>query len=356
VIEEAIDRWDGELTVVARDRPSGGWFVVAVHSTALGPSGGGCRMRVYGTVEEAVVDAHRLSAAMTRKFAVCDVPLGGGKSVIAVPRLPAGDERVGLFHRFGTFLETLAGMYSAAPDMNTSPEDMDLIGERTSRVFCRTEAAGGSGGTGPDTALGVYAAVKTTVAHLDGSDAGLAGTSVVVQGVGAVGSVLASRLAADGATVTVSDLDTAAAERLAGSIGASTVDPADALRHPCDVLSPCAAGGVLDAATIPELRCRAVVGGANNQLVEPADATRLHEAGILWAPDYVANCGGVLHGAGLELLGWTRAEVDARVAGIGATLRSIYEAAAARGVPPLDVAEALAAARLEAARPAGSGP
>lgn len=349
MIEDLIDGWDGEATIVSKDRPSGAWFVIAVHSTALGPSAGGCRMRVYDSPADAVRDAHRLSAAMTRKFAVNDLPIGGGKSVIAVPALPAGDERRAMLHRFARLVDALGGLYAVGPDMNTSPLDMDVIGEVTRHVHCRTEATGGTGSTAPATAHGVYYAIRGTVAHLFGTD-DLAGRSVVVQGVGAVGAILAARLAGDGAKVSVCDVEPSRAETLAAEVGARVVDPADVLSEPCDVLSPCAAGGVVHEGTIPLLRCRAVVGAANNQLGEPADADRLHEAGILWAPDFVANSGGVLHGGGHDVLGWPRERVDAGVATIGHRLLAIYEEADRTGITPLAVAEAMAELRLAAAR------
>jgi leucine dehydrogenase len=349
VIEDLIDRWDGEATIVSKDHPTGAWFVIAVHSTALGPSAGGCRMRVYDTPADAVRDAHRLSAAMTRKFAVNDLPIGGGKSVLAVPALPSGEERAGLLRRFARLVDSLGGLYAVGPDMNTSASDMDVIGEVTRHVHCRTEAAGGTGSTAPDTANGVYSAIRATVAHLFGSD-DLAGRSVVIQGVGAVGALLATRLAGEGAKVTVGDVDGARAAAVAATVGARVVDPADVLTEPCDVLSPCATGGVLHEGTIPALRCRAVVGAANNQLAEPADAERLHAAGILWAPDFVANSGGVFHGGGYDVLGWPRDRVDASVAAIGDRLRAMYEEAERKGVPPVEVAEAMADLRLAAAR------
>lgn len=346
-IEAAVADWDGRMTVVARDAPTGAWIVVAVHSTVNGRSAGGCRMRGYPSPAAAVVDGQRLSAAMTRKLALCGVPMGGGKSVLAVPAQPTGAARTGLLRRFGELLESLGGLYSAAVDMNTSPEDMDVIGETTSHVFCRTEAFGGRGTTAPATAVGVYHGVRATLAAVTGSD-DPAGRRVAVQGVGAVGADLAERLAADGAEVVVADLDPDRVAALVARLGVRAVPPDRVLGEECDVLAPCAAGGVVGPATVPALRCRAVAGAANNQLETVEDAERLHAAGILWAPDYVINSGGVLHGAGLELLGWSEEQLADRLRGIGTTLTAIFERSAAENRSPLAVAEDLVQERLAA--------
>jgi leucine dehydrogenase len=322
-----------------------GVIVVAVHSTLLGPSAGGCRMRTYGSTAEAVHDAHRLSMAMTQKFAACGLPFGGGKSVIAVPSIPTGEARRELLHEVGELVESLGGLYTAAPDMNTSDVDMDVVGERTRHVFCRTAAAGGCGSPAPATADGVHAGMRAAMRHVFGSD-DPHGRIVLVQGVGSVGERLARHLAADGAEVVVCDLDAARARRLADDIGGRAV-PVDAwLTEACDVFAPCAAGGVLDETTIDSLRCRLVAGAANNQLATPDDATRLADRGITWVPDYVLNAGGVLKGAGLELLGWTPEHVEARVAGIGAIVASLLERADRTGRTTLQVAEDVVAERL----------
>jgi leucine dehydrogenase len=315
--EDLLIGWDGEQVAVRYDGELSTWMFIAVHSTRRGTAGGGTRMRVYSRPEDALADALKLSAAMTRKFAVCDLPRGGGKGVLAVPALPEGDARAELLHRYGEFISSLGGLYSTGPDMNTSERDMDLIAERCPYVFCRTVANGGSGSTSPATARGVFYGIEASVRHAFGRD--LRGVQVLVQGLGSVGSLLASYLEAAGAELLVSDVDPA---RVDGR--GRVVDPADVVRTECDVYAPCAVGGVVDAATVDELRCRVIAGAANNVLAAPELADRLHERGILYAPDYVINSGGVLHGAGLESLGWDEATVEERLRGIGDVLLSLY--------------------------------
>ena len=230
--------------------------------------------------------------------------------------------------------------------MNTTPADLDVIRETCPHTFGHTS---GSGEPGPFTARGVFHGIRASVAHLDGSPS-LAGRTVLVQGVGSVGARLATALAGERADLLVTDVDATRAEALATSLGACAVDPAEALTTECDVYAPCATGGTLSTDTIPGLRCRIVAGAANNQLIEPADAGRLRERGILYAPDFVINAGGIFHNVGRESLGWGDAEVEHALAGIGDTLTRIYERSKADGVPTGQVALELADERLAAAR------
>src|SRR5262245_11566590 len=190
------------MAVIRRDRESGAWIFVCVHSTLLGPSGGGTRMKVYRTPTEALEDAMRLSAAMTRKLAVAGLPFGGGKGVIAVPELPSGEQRRALFRRYGDLIASLGGTYRTSSDMNTGESDMDVIGERTEYVFGRSVEAGGAGNPASPTAVGVYHGIRASLSHVFGSD-DLQGRDVLVQGAGGVGSALADRLARAGASVLV---------------------------------------------------------------------------------------------------------------------------------------------------------
>ncbi|HWK27370.1 MAG TPA: Glu/Leu/Phe/Val dehydrogenase dimerization domain-containing protein [Solirubrobacter sp.] len=332
--EELLAGWDGDQVAVRHD--AGAWMFIAVHSTRARRAGGGTRMAVYPSPEAALADALKLSAAMTRKMAVCDVEMGGGKAVLAVPELPTGAARTELLHRYGDFIDSLGGLYATAPDMNTSERDMDAIGERTAHVFCRSVEHGGSGSTAPATAVGVFYGIRASVTHRLGTD-DLSGVRVLVQGLGAVGARLARELDAAGATVLVSDVDPA---RVNGSPW-EAVAPEAVIGTECDVYAPCAIGGTITADSVDRLRCAIVAGAANNQLAEPALADRLHERGILYAPDYVINSGGVLHGAGLELLGWDQARLAEALRGLGDTLLSLY----ADGRSPVHAAEALVARR-----------
>jgi leucine dehydrogenase len=339
--ESLLTAWDGEQVAVRYEADLDTWMFIGVHSTRRGPTGGGTRMRSYASPEDALADVLELSSAMTRKFAVCDVPRGGGKAVLAVPELPTGEARTKLLHRYGEFITSLGGLYSCAPDMNTSERDMDTIAERCEHVFCRSVEKGGSGSTAPATALGVFYGIQASVAYkLGRSD--LSGIRVLVQGLGAVGARLAGHLAEADADVLVSDVDEA---RVVAS-ALPAVDPADVIGTECDVYAPCAIGGTIDAEAVDRLRCSVVAGAANNQLADPALADRLHERGILYAPDYVINSGGVLHGTGLELLGGDQPRLAEALRGLGDTLTTLYND---NGRSPVHAAEALVARRRSAA-------
>ena len=345
MFEELLQAWDGEEAVIRFDAPTQTWMFVCIHSTRRGPAGGGTRMRVYETPADALADGMRLSLAMTQKMAVADAPFGGGKAVLAVPELPQGDARRRLLHRYGELVASLGGTYRTAADMNTSAADMDVVAERCPYVFGRTEANGGAGDSGPATARGVFHGLRATVAHAFGSD-DLAGRRILVQGVGSVGSNLARHLADAGARVALSDVAADRAAALAAELGGEVVDAGDAIGFECDVYAPCAVGGTLNADSIARLRCRAIAGGANNQLVEPADAERLKSAGILYAPDYVVNAGGVLHLMGYEQLGWDAAQLEDKLENIGRTLTQVFAAAAAEGITTEAAADRLAKERL----------
>jgi leucine dehydrogenase len=344
--EELIRAWDGEEVAVRYDHPSETWMFVCIHSTKRGPAGGGTRMKSYPTPADGLEDAMRLASGMTMKMAASGIPFGGAKAVLAVRELPQGDERRRLLLRYADLAATLGPNFQTGPDMNTTIADMDVIAERHAHVYCRSEANGGSGDPGPYTARGVFHGIRASVAHAFASPE-LDGRSVLVQGVGDVGARLAEQLAEAGARVLVSDVATDRAQAVAARIGAEVVAPETALDLECDVYAPCAVGGTLNAESIPRLRCRVVAGCANNQLAEAEDAERLADAGILYAPDYVINAGGVIHAWGTESLGWEPAKVEARLAGIGDSLREIFARAEAEGVTTEAAAEGLARSRLE---------
>lgn len=348
MFEELLKGWDGEEVAVRFDLDLATWMFVCVHSTRLGPACGGTRLTSYAEPGDALRDGLRLSGAMTAKNAVAGLPLGGGKAVLAVPEVPEGDRRRELFHRYGDLVRSLGGTYVTACDMNTTEGDMDVVGERCSFVFGRSVACGGSGSSAPATATGVFHGIRASVAHAFGSP-DLEGLTVLIQGVGSVGRSLAEQLARAGARLLLSDVDHARAEESAEALEAEVVPPEDAVGRACDVFSPNATGGVLSPETIPRLRCRIVAGAANNQLAAPHDAELFGPLGILYAPDYVINAGGIIHLASLELLGEDEAKRDERLLGIGDTLTEVFEAADATGISSGAAAERIVERRLAAA-------
>ncbi|MDG6105004.1 Glu/Leu/Phe/Val dehydrogenase [Dactylosporangium aurantiacum] len=332
--------------VVIRTGPRSGLpVIVALHSTALGPALGGCRLATYPHWTDGLTDALRLSAAMTVKCAVAGLPNGGGKTVVPLPAGPF-DRRAVLLD-VGDAIEALDGRYGTGPDVGTGPDDMLVIGTRTRHVACRPVAAGGSGDSSTHTAAGVLAALHALCGSLFGST-DLAGRRFAVVGLGRVGADVARRLSAAGAALVVSDVDPARAA-LAASLGADVVPPSSALYADVDVLVPAALGGVLTPATVPLLRCRAVAGPANNQLDTAATAALLHQRGIVWVPDHVVSAGGVTYAASVELHGEPPARAAGRVAAIGDTVLALLETAARTGGTPLAAADALAARRLRSA-------
>ncbi len=348
MFEDLLRAWDGEEVALRFDGPTGAWMFVCVHSTALGPAMGGTRMKVYPAPHEALADGLRLAQAMSLKQAAAGLPFGGGKAVLAVPQVPAprSPERRALLLRYGDLVESLHGTYVTAADMNTGPADLDVVGERTSHVLGRTPGNGGSGDSGPATAMGVFHAIRAGLRHAFGSP-DPTGRTVLIQGVGSVGGRLARLLHEAGAILLLADVDAARAEALAAELGATAVDAASVVDAGCDVYAPCATGGVLNAETIPRLAGRLVAGAANNQLATPADGERLGGAGILYAPDYVANAGGVLHLAGFETLGWDEAQMIARLAGIEETLAEVFAEADRYGIDTAAAADRMAMRRIE---------
>jgi leucine dehydrogenase len=335
--EELLESWDGEDTVIHHDRESGAWIFICKHSTKLGPAAGGTRLKVYDTPADGLADAMRLAGGMTTKFAVAGIDLGGGKAVLAVPELPTGDARRALFLRYGELVASQGGSFMTSSDVNTGPDDMDVIGERTPNVFGRTAEKGGAGNPAPHTAKGVFHGIRASVGEL-------ADCSVLVQGAGNVGAALAELLKDAGAHVLAADVDEDRATAVGEVVAVDDVYDAD-----CDVYAPCALGGTLNAETVPRLRCRVVAGSANNQLAEPRVAELLRARGILYAPDYVINAGGAIALYGIEQLGWGEREVDDALERIGETLRAIYSRAEEEGITTAEAADRLAAARLSAA-------
>ena len=321
---------------------------ICIHSRVLGPAAGGTRMKVYDHSAEALRDAMRLGGAMTVKMAVAGVPFGGGKAVLAVPALPDGEKREGLLLRYADAVASLGGNFWTGCDMNTTTTDLDVIATRCSYVFGRSARSGGSGDPAPFTARGVFHGIRASLAHALGSP-DLDGRRVLVQGVGSVGARLAEQVTEAGAHVLVTDVDAERARGLSARLGAELVPPEQVIETSCDVYAPCAIGGTLSTQTIPRLRCRVVAGSANNQLAAPEDAERLQQRGILYAPDFVINAGGVFYNVGTEALGWDADHVAHALQGIGATLGDIYSRADADGISTGRAAEQLAEERLRRA-------
>lgn len=335
----------GHEELLAVHDPAPGLRVfIALHDTTLGPAVGGTRMRLYPSLDEAACDALRLSRAMTYKAAMAEVPRGGGKAVIVGD--PARDKTRGLLAAYAKVLDRLGGRFVSGGDMGIDERDVAVMARMTRFI---SHAPAGASVDAPDlTALGVFESIVSTAAVLGVE---LAGLGVALQGLGQVGWRLARRLQSAGARLIVADPDEGRVQRAVAELGASVVAPAEIYEAPADVFSPNAGGGVLNRDTVARLRCRAVVGAANEQLDSAPDGDRLHERGILYAPDYVVNAGGLL--SLLYEIGETDEEgVVARVRGIGARLRDLLQRSRAEGVPPHRLADRVVEERLAAARAA----
>ncbi|MEJ7784932.1 MAG: Glu/Leu/Phe/Val dehydrogenase dimerization domain-containing protein [Solirubrobacteraceae bacterium] len=322
---------------------------MAVHSTDRGPSLGGCRMWRYDDTRAALRDALRLSRAMTFKSAVANLPLGGGKGVIVLPSEPLAPRgRRDVLLDFADTVQALRGSYVTAEDVGTSARDMQVIAQGTSHVSGLSRRRGGSGDPSPFTALGVQAAIAASCERAFGS-ASLRGRSICVSGLGHVGLPLAKGLLRAGATVLASDIDGSKRE-VVRSAGGRWVAPAKALSQAVDVFAPCALGGVLTDESVAELQAPVVAGAANNQLADDEVAELLADRGILWAPDFVANAGGIINIAvELEPEGYDPARARIRVRGIGDTTREVFDEAIASRTTPLGAAMRLAKRRLDEA-------
>lgn len=303
-MEHLLRSWDGEELIVRFDRPTGAWLLIGIHSTRLGPAVGGTRVKSYGSLDDAARDVMRLSRGMSLKWAAAGLDYGGGKAVLAVPSGLDERARRGLLLRYGDLIKQLGGLFMTGQDSGTSEQDMVLIADRAAPFV--HGLPGGSGDPAPYTARGVFTALEVTAERLFGAE-GLAGRRVLIQGLGAVGLRIVEPLREAGAEVAFTDVsDTALREGAA--LGLELVEPGEALAAPCDLLAPCAFGAVLDARTIPALRCRGVAGAANNQLATSDGASALAERGILYAPDFIANCGGAVGVLAVEQQGATRDE------------------------------------------------
>jgi glutamate dehydrogenase/leucine dehydrogenase len=331
-----------EQVVHCWDAKSGLRAIIAVHSTALGPALGGTRFRPYASEEAALLDVLRLARGMSYKAAAAGLDLGGGKAVIIGD--PRTDKTEPLLRAYGRFVESLGGRYITAEDMGTTMADMETIARETRFVTGRATIYGGGGDPSVLTAYGVRQGMLAVAEHLWGS-ADLHGRHVAIQGVGKVGHALCGHLVKAGAEVTIADADVDNLARAVSDFGVDTVAPEDVHKMEVDIFAPCALGGIINDDTISEFQCKIIAGAANNQLAADQHGEKLRDLGILYAPDFVINAGGVLHVVGLEMEGWPRERLDDELAGIGRTLSQIFARADAEGISTLAAAERLARER-----------
>lgn len=331
---------------VINDAETGVTGIIAIHSTAIGPAAGGCRLWHYETQTDLVTDAIRLARGMSYKNAMAGLPFGGGKAVL---QRPDGDfDRAALFRVFGEAVAALKGAYITAEDVGTTTADMRAVRRQAPYVAGLEVVEGMAGGDpSPWTALGVFESMKAAARDVLNFD--LAGATVAVQGVGNVGGRLCRLLREAGVNLIVADVDKARAAALAAELGAKHVGIDEILVADADILAPCALGGILSADTIPDLRVRLVCGGANNQLATEADGQALVDRGILYAPDYVVNAGGIIN-VSAEYLGETSDQVADRVGQIAGRLLDVFRRSTEEQVPPGIMADRLAQQLIGSAR------
>lgn len=325
-----------ERVLLGSDDAAGYQGIIAIHSTELGPAVGGTRYWSYKTEDDAITDALRLARGMTYKNALAGLPFGGGKSIIM--RDGNAPDREQLFRAHGRMVNSLAGKYITAEDVGTSPADMEYILKETSYVG---GLQGRSGDPSPHTARGVFRAMQAAAKHKWGSE-DLAGKTVAIQGCGHVGYFLAGELARVGAKLIVADVDPAKVKRAVEDHRAAAVEPEEIYSAPADIFAPCALGGVLNDQTIPQLKATLVVGAANNQLLESRHGELLQQRGVLYAPDYAANAGGVINGCCREMLGWDVEKTLAKTDAIYDTLLKIFAMADREKIPTYQAADRLA--------------
>jgi leucine dehydrogenase len=342
--------FEHEELVVRRGARSGAYVMVAIHSTVLGPALGGVRLWHYRSPMDASRDALRLAEGMTMKAAAARLDLGGGKGVICAPRgaAPAGADRRAMLLDFADLVESLEGRYITAEDVGISPDDLVAISERTKHLTGLPPERGGSGDPSPFTAEGVKAAMRACAEARFGTP-DLAGRRIVVLGLGHVGLHLAELLRDAGAELVVSDI-VGEKRELAKSLGAEWVEPGAAVTTQCDILAPCALGGTVDEVVLPRLGCEVVCGSANNQLADRGLDEALAERGVLYAPDFIVNAGGLIH-VYMEIRRYSEEHARQLALGIEATMGQVLRTAAERRTTPLRAAVALARERLATRQP-----
>lgn len=340
---ELIEKHGGhEQVVFCHDKDSGLKAIIAIHNTTLGPALGGTRMWAYANEEEALVDVLRLSKGMTYKAAAAGLNLGGGKAVIIGD--PKKHKSEALFRNFGAFVNSLNGKYITAEDVGTTVQDMSYIFMETPYVTGIPVSFGGSGDPSPYTAHGVFMGIKAAVKYKLKNDS-LKGIRVAVQGLGNVGSHLVEYLVKEGAKVVIADIDTEKTKALADRLNLEAVDPNGIAAVDCDVFAPCALGAVINDQTLPHLKCKVIAGGANNQLAEDRHGDALRELGILYAPDYVINSGGLMN-VFVELEGYSSDRAFEKTQQVYNSLMEVFKIADEENISNQKAADRLAEKRI----------
>jgi len=337
---KSMGKYGHEQVLFTREDSVGYYGIIAIHDTTLGPALGGCRFWNYESEEEALVDVLRLSLGMTYKAAVAGLNLGGGKSVIIGD--PEAKRREMTFRAHGRAVETLKGRYITAEDVGTSVEDMDYVHMETEHVV---GIAGRSGDPSPVTAYGTYRGMKACALELYGDDS-LKGKGVTVQGVGHVGYYLCENLAAEGAKLYVSDIHQDKVDRCVEDFGAEAVSADEIYDVDAEIFAPCALGAIVNSDTIPRLNCKIIAGAANNQLATKDDAKAVQEKGILYAPDYVINAGGLIN-VYSELADWSTERSKRKAGEIYQTLIEVFELAREEKLTTAEAADRIAQLRIE---------
>lgn len=345
-IFKKMEQHDYEQLVFCQDKTSGLKAIICIHDTTLGPALGGTRMWNYATEEEAIEDAIRLGRGMTYKNAAAGLNLGGGKTVIIGD--PLKDKNEEMFRAFGRFIQGLNGRYITAEDVGTTVADMDLIHEETDFVTGISPAFGSSGNPSPVTAYGCYIGIKAAALEAFGDDS-LDGKTVTVQGVGNVAYTLCEHLHQEGAKLIVTDINEEAVARAVKDFGATAVAPNEIYSQQADIFAPCAMGAIINDDTIPQLKVKVVAGSANNQLKEERHGDALEAAGIVYAPDFVINSGGVINVAD-ELYGYNNERAMKRVETIYDSITRIFAIAKRDGIPSYQAADRMAEERIDRMR------
>ncbi|MEH7253176.1 branched-chain amino acid dehydrogenase [Neobacillus niacini] len=341
-----LEQYDYEQVVFCQDKQSGLKAIIAIHDTTLGPALGGTRMWTYESEEAAIIDALRLAKGMTYKNAAAGLNLGGGKTVIIGD--PRKDKSEEMFRAFGRYIQGLNGRYITAEDVGTTVADMDIIHEETNYVTGISPAFGSSGNPSPVTAYGVYVGMKAAAKEAFGSDS-LEGKVVAIQGVGNVAYTLCKYLHEEGAQLIVTDINKEAVQRAVEDFGARAVDPNEIYGVECDIYAPCALGATINDDTIPQLKAKVIAGSANNQLKDTRHGDVIHEMGIVYAPDYVINAGGVINVAD-ELYGYNHERAMKKVDQIYASIEKVIAISKRDGIPTYVAADRMAEERIEKMR------